>query len=78
MILLDVDLGSERAVDFVLEVRKRGFKGKILVLTAGASPEEAVHLVRAVSVLVSCTNITLRRIVEDNSACSGRAGMSRK
>jgi len=47
MILLDVDLGSERAVDFVLEVRKRGFKGKILVLTAGASPEEAVQLVRA-------------------------------
>jgi two-component system nitrate/nitrite response regulator NarL len=47
MILLDVDLGSERAFDFVLEVRKRGFKGKILVLTAGASPEEAVQLVRA-------------------------------
>jgi two-component system nitrate/nitrite response regulator NarL len=47
MILLDVDLGSERAVDFVLEVRKRGFNGKVLVLTAGASPEEAVQLVRA-------------------------------
>jgi len=47
MILLDVDLGSERAVDFVLKVRKRGFEGKILVLTAGASPEEAIQLVRA-------------------------------
>ena len=47
MILLDVNLGSERAVDFVLEVRKRGFKGKILVLTAGVSPEEAIQLVRA-------------------------------
>ena len=47
IILLDVDLGPERAVDFVLKVKKRGFKGKILVLTAGASSEEAVQLVRA-------------------------------
>lgn len=47
MILLDIDLGPERAVDFVLEIRKQGFKGKILVLTAGANPEEAVQLVRA-------------------------------
>ena len=47
IILLDVDLGPERAVDFVFQVKKRNFKGKILVLTAGASPEEAVQLVRA-------------------------------
>src|SRR5258708_37003244 len=36
LILLDVDLGAERAIDFIAEARKQGFKGQILVLTAGA------------------------------------------
>jgi two-component system nitrate/nitrite response regulator NarL len=47
MVLLDVDLGSERALDFVLEARKRGFDGKVLVVTAGVSGPEAVQLVRS-------------------------------
>lgn len=47
MVILDVDLGSERALDFVLEARKRGFGGQILVLTAGVSGPEAVQLVQA-------------------------------
>lgn len=47
MILLDVDLGSERAVDFVLEAPRRGFQGRVLVVTAGVSPAEAVQLVRS-------------------------------
>jgi two-component system nitrate/nitrite response regulator NarL len=47
LILLDVDLGAERALDFVMESRKRGFKGQILVVTAGTSGHEAVQLVRA-------------------------------
>jgi len=47
MILLDVDLGPERAVDFVLQARKNGFEGQILVLTAGVSGPEAVQLVQA-------------------------------
>ena len=47
MVLLDVDLGSERALDFVLECRKLGFNGQILVVTAGASGQEAVQLVQA-------------------------------
>ena len=47
MILLDVDLGPERAVDFVLQARKKGFEGQILVLTAGVSGPEAVQLVQA-------------------------------
>lgn len=47
MVLLDVDLGRERALDFVMESRRRGFEGQILVVTAGISGQEAVHLVRA-------------------------------
>jgi two-component system nitrate/nitrite response regulator NarL len=47
MVLLDVDLGSERALDFVLEARKRGFEGQVLVVTAGVSGPEAVQLVRS-------------------------------
>src|SRR6266852_652800 len=47
MILLDVDLGQERALDFVLECKKKGFKGQVLVVTAGTSGQEAVQLVQA-------------------------------
>ena len=47
MILLDVDLGRERALDFVREVRKRKFEGQILVVTAGISTQEAVQLVQS-------------------------------
>lgn len=47
MILLDFDLGGERAVDFVLEVKRRGFSRQILVVTAGVNDQEAVQLIRA-------------------------------
>jgi two-component system, NarL family, nitrate/nitrite response regulator NarL len=47
MVLLDVDLGSERAVDFVMAARRKGFDGQILIVTAGASDQEAVQLIQA-------------------------------
>jgi two-component system, NarL family, nitrate/nitrite response regulator NarL len=47
MVLLDFDLGPERATDFVLEAPKRGFTGRILIVTAGVSDQEAIQLVRA-------------------------------
>jgi two-component system, NarL family, nitrate/nitrite response regulator NarL len=47
MVLLDVDLGGERALDFVGEAKRRGFDGQILVVTAGVSGPEAVQLVQA-------------------------------
>ena len=47
MVLLDVDLGPQRALDFVIGARNQGFTGKILVLTAGISDQEAVRLVQA-------------------------------
>lgn len=47
LILLDVDLGPERALDFVAGARRLHFDGRILVLTAGLSGPEAVQLVQA-------------------------------
>lgn len=47
MVLLDVDLGPERALDFIVEAKKRAFAGHILVVTAGISGPEAVQLVQA-------------------------------
>jgi two-component system, NarL family, nitrate/nitrite response regulator NarL len=47
MVLLDVDLGRERALDFIHEARKRKFEGQILVVTAGISTQEAVQLVQS-------------------------------
>jgi two-component system nitrate/nitrite response regulator NarL len=47
MVLLDVDLGNERALGFVEEARKAYFEGQILVVTAGVSGQEAVRLLQA-------------------------------
>ena len=41
-VLLDVDLGKRRGVEFVEAARRAGFKSPILVLTAGISGQEAV------------------------------------
>ncbi|MCC6390081.1 MAG: response regulator transcription factor [Bryobacterales bacterium] len=46
VVLLDVDLGQERAIEFVQQARKHGYEGRILVVTAGVSDPEAVQLVR--------------------------------
>ncbi|HEY4084537.1 MAG TPA: response regulator transcription factor [Bryobacteraceae bacterium] len=47
MVLLDVDLGAERALDFVTRARLQGFRGKILVVTAGVTAKESVQLVQS-------------------------------
>jgi two-component system nitrate/nitrite response regulator NarL len=47
MVLLDLDLGNERALAFVEEARRLFFEGKILVVTAGISDQEAVRLLQA-------------------------------
>jgi two-component system nitrate/nitrite response regulator NarL len=47
MVLLDVDLGSERALDFLTAARRGGFDGLILIVTAGISDPEAVNLIQA-------------------------------
>lgn len=47
VVLLDVDLGPERALDFITAARRRGFDGKVLIVTAGLSDQEAIQLVQA-------------------------------
>ncbi len=47
MVVLDVDLGNDRGLDFVLEARKSGYAGPILVVTAGLSGQEAIQLVQS-------------------------------
>jgi DNA-binding NarL/FixJ family response regulator len=46
VVLLDVNLGQERALDFVRAAKEKGFRGRILVVTAGISDQEAVQLVQ--------------------------------
>jgi two-component system nitrate/nitrite response regulator NarL len=47
VVLLDVDLGRERAMDFVTAAKRGGFQGRILIVTAGISDQEAVQLVQS-------------------------------
>lgn len=47
MVLLDVDLGSERALKFIQTARKASYVGQILIVTAGISGAEAVQLIHA-------------------------------
>ncbi|MGD0499859.1 MAG: response regulator transcription factor [Bryobacteraceae bacterium] len=47
IVLLDFDLGRERAVDFIRGARAAGFEGRVLVVTAGVSEPEAMQLIRA-------------------------------
>jgi two-component system nitrate/nitrite response regulator NarL len=47
VVLLDYVLsGEERGLDFLLKAKQSGFQGKILVVTAGLSDQEALHLLR--------------------------------
>lgn len=47
MVLLDVDLGNARAIDFLSRARAIGFRGRVLIVTAGMSDQEAVQLIQA-------------------------------
>src|SRR6185312_11705103 len=46
MVLLDVDLGNERALGFVEAAKNFLFEGKILIVTAGISGQEAIRLLQ--------------------------------
>jgi two-component system nitrate/nitrite response regulator NarL len=47
LVILDVNLGTDRAIDFVTGARQNGFKGQILIVTAGVGDAEAVRLIHA-------------------------------
>jgi two-component system, NarL family, nitrate/nitrite response regulator NarL len=40
IVVLDVNLGSERGIDFLAQARRKGFQGPVLVLTAAISRSE--------------------------------------
>ena len=40
VVLLDADLGGDRGVDFLEKARQNGYRGQVLVLTAGVSEAE--------------------------------------
>jgi two-component system, NarL family, nitrate/nitrite response regulator NarL len=46
IVLLDFDLGGPEGTEFVRLSRRRGFTGKILVVTAGVSQGDAAQLIR--------------------------------
>jgi DNA-binding NarL/FixJ family response regulator len=45
-VLLDHDLGTERGIEFMAGARKLGFKGKILIVTAGMNDAECVEALK--------------------------------
>jgi DNA-binding NarL/FixJ family response regulator len=45
LVLLDVDLGNERGLDFLQRARRQSFSGPILVVTAGISERAATQLI---------------------------------
>lgn len=47
VVLLDVDLGAARGIEFVNEAKLRQFPGKILIVTAGVSEVEAVQYIQS-------------------------------
>ena len=47
VLLLDYDLGTHSAEEFVAELRRTGFTGKILLVTAGLPDREALRMIRA-------------------------------
>jgi two-component system nitrate/nitrite response regulator NarL len=46
MILLDLDLGTERGSDLLEKLRVESFTGKILLVTAGVNQSEVPNLIR--------------------------------
>lgn len=46
MILLDLDLGTERGSDLLEELRAESFQGKVLLVTAGVNQGEVPNLIR--------------------------------
>jgi len=46
LVLLDIDLGQERGIDFLAQARANGFRGPVLILTARLSKDEMEVLER--------------------------------
>jgi two-component system nitrate/nitrite response regulator NarL len=47
IVLLDYDLGQHDGGEFLLSANRQGFRGKVLVVTAGVEKEQATKLIRS-------------------------------
>jgi two-component system, NarL family, nitrate/nitrite response regulator NarL len=70
LVLLDHDLGSERASQFLPAARQLGFEGKVLVVTAWVSDTEARRLTRQGISGIFLKHEPLSRLVEAIRAVS--------
>jgi len=46
VVLLDYDLGDSKGTEFLAKARNAGFRGRVLVVTAGVSEPEAAEMIR--------------------------------
>src|SRR5438105_1485232 len=47
IVLLDYDLGQHDGGEFMLAANRQGFRGKVLVVTAGVAKDQATRLIRS-------------------------------
>lgn len=45
VVLLDLDLGNERGLDFLARAHEQGFEGRVLIVAAGMTQSEAARLI---------------------------------
>jgi two-component system, NarL family, nitrate/nitrite response regulator NarL len=64
LVLLDHDLGAERASQFLPAARQAGFEGKVLVVTAWVSETEARRLIRQGASGIFLKHSPLSQLVE--------------
>src|SRR5262245_34097960 len=64
LVLLDHDLGSERASQFLPAARQAGFDGRVLVVTAWVSENEARRLLRQGAAGIFLKQAPLTELVE--------------
>jgi two-component system, NarL family, nitrate/nitrite response regulator NarL len=73
LVLLDFDLGQRNGIDFLHQTAQRGIETKVLIVTAGVEPEEAIGLIRA-----GVSGIFLKRDSADALVQSIRDAMTGK
>src|SRR3989442_15042143 len=72
IVLLDHDLGSERASQFLPAARQAGFAGRVLIVTAWVSDTEARRLIRQGVSGIFLKESPLSVLAESMQAVAGR------
>ncbi len=71
VVLLDYDLGDGKGTDFLAKAHKTGFRGRVLVVTAGVTKLEAAEMIRhgiAGILQKHCSPATLAQSIRDVNA----------